>query len=51
MLFNLWCIKMKDIDKFKEDFLKDTEDFEKKGFIVVTVVMLVLTVIVLLSKI
>ena len=42
---------MKDIDKFKEDFVKDTEDFEKKGFMVVTVVMLVLTIVVLLCQV
>ena len=42
---------MKDIDKFKEDIVKDAENFEKTGFTVVTVVMLVLIVVVLLGKI
>lgn len=42
---------MKDIDKFKEDFIKDTEDFEKVGFTVVAVFMLILTGIVLLCQV
>lgn len=42
---------MKDIDKFKEDFIKDTEDFEKVGFLTVAVFMLLLTVVVLLFQI
>lgn len=42
---------MKNIDKCKEYFVKNTEDFEKTGFIVVTVVMLVLTVIVLFCQV
>lgn len=42
---------MEDIDKFKKDFVKDTEDFEKVGFIFVSIVMLVLMGIVVLCQV
>lgn len=42
---------MNDIDKFKKDFIKDTENLEKWGFVVLAIISLVFLVIILFCKV
>ena len=41
---------MRDIDKFKKDFVKDTEDLEKWGFIVLAIISLIFLFVILFGR-
>lgn len=42
---------MKDIDKFKEDFIKDTENLEKWGFIALAITSLIFLILILFCRV